>query len=80
LEISPEDASAIGIADEDRVKVSSRRGDITVSVKVTDALPQGTVFMTCHFAENPVNMLTSTIVDPVSGMPEYSCAVKITKA
>ena len=39
--LSPQDASARGIASGDRVEVRSRVGSITVPVEVTDALMPG---------------------------------------
>ena len=81
VEISPEDASKLGIADDDMVKVSSRRGKVTARAKVTEASPAGVVFMTFHFAESPANILTNPALDPVAKIPEYKvCAVRVEKA
>jgi len=80
VEISPEDASQLGIAQGDKVKVSSRRGEIIVKAKVTEALPSGVVFMTFHFAESAANILTNPKLDPVSKIPELKvAAVKVEK-
>jgi len=81
VEINPEDASALGIADGDRVKVASRRGEVVAKAKVTDVSPPGVVFMTFHFAESSGNVLTNPVLDPVAKIPEYKvCAVKVEKA
>ena len=41
VEINPEDASALGIADGDMVKITSRRGEVTAKAKVTECSPLG---------------------------------------
>jgi len=80
VEISPKDASQLGIAEGDKVKVSSRRGKVITKAKVTEALPPGVVFMTFHFAESPANILTNPKLDPVSKIPELKVsAVKVEK-
>ena len=79
-EINPEDASSLGIADGDRIKITSRRGEVTARAKITEASPPGVIFMTFHFAESPTNILTNTALDPVSKIPELKvCAVRIKK-
>jgi predicted molibdopterin-dependent oxidoreductase YjgC len=78
VEINPEDASALGISDGEKVKVISRRGEVVARAKVTEVSPVGVVFMTFHFAESPANLLTNPAVDPVAKIPEYKvCAVRI---
>jgi len=78
IEISPEDAVKLGIADGDMVEVESRRGKVVVKVWVTDRSPEGTVFMTFHFRESAANLLTVSALDPTAKIPEYKvCAVKI---
>jgi len=80
VEISPEDAQALGITDGETVKVISRRGEVVAKAKVTGSSPAGTVFMTFHFAESPANLLTNPALDPASKIPEYKvCAVRIEK-
>jgi predicted molibdopterin-dependent oxidoreductase YjgC len=80
LEINPEDAGRLGIADGEDAWVSSRRGKVRACAKVTDASPPGVVFMTFHFAETRTNLLTSPFVDPVAKIPEAKvCAVKVEK-
>ena len=80
VEINPRDASALGIADGDTVKVVSRRGAVVAKAKVTEVSPVGVVFMTFHFAESPTNQLTNPALDPVAKIPEFKvCAVRIEK-
>lgn len=80
LKINPGDASDLGIADGQMVRVSSRRGEVTVKTKVTDTCPPGVVSATFHFAESPINVLTNPALDPVAKIPETKvCAVRVEK-
>jgi anaerobic selenocysteine-containing dehydrogenase len=70
----------LGIADGERVKVVSRRGEVVAKAKVTAASPTGVVCMSFHFAESPTNVLTNPAVDPVAKIPELKvCAVRVEK-
>ena len=81
VEISPEDAGRLGLRDDQPVRISSRRGSVTAKALVTRRSPPGVVFMTFHFAEAAVNLLTSDAVDPTAKIPEYKvCAVKLEPA
>lgn len=81
VEISSKDALQLGIAEGDKVRVSSRRGEIVTKAKVSEALPSGVVFMTFHFAESAANILTNPKLDPVSKIPELKvAAVRVEKA
>jgi len=78
LNIHPEDASRLGIADEQMVRVISRRGEVEVKVKITDKCLPETVSMSFHFAETPTNLLTCCELDPVAKTPGTKvCAVRI---
>jgi formate dehydrogenase alpha subunit len=80
VEINPEDASRLGIALGDRVRVSSRRGEVITKAKITEAVPPGVVFMTFHFSESAANIVTNPKLDPVSKIPEFKvAAVKVEK-
>lgn len=81
VEINPVDASSLKVADGDKVKVVSRRGEVIAKAKVTEKLPPRVVFMTFHFAESAANILTNSALDPVSKIPEFKvCAVRVEKA
>jgi len=78
--INPEDASRLGINQGDRVRISSRRGEVIVKAEVTDSFAPGVVFMTFHFAESAANVLTNPKLDPVSKIPELKVsAVRVEK-
>jgi len=74
LEINPSDAQKLGITDGQTVKVSSRRGQLTATARVTPVSPPGVVSMTFHFAETPTNVLTNPALDPVAKIPELKVA------
>ena len=81
VEISPADARRLGINESDLVRVKSRRGELTLPAAIVGRCPEGTVFMSFHFASAPVNMLTHGALDPVAGIPEYKvCAVRLERA
>ncbi|MGC9021855.1 MAG: molybdopterin oxidoreductase family protein, partial [Dissulfurimicrobium sp.] len=78
VEINPVDARRIGVKDGADVYVVSRRGRIKVKAAVTDRSRQGTVFLSFHFQEALVNLLTSPGLDLKTLTPEYKvCAVRI---
>jgi formate dehydrogenase major subunit len=77
-DMSPEDASAMGIENGEMIRVKSRRGEVTVKAKVTDQVPPGMVWMAFHFREACANWLTNPAFDPISQTAEYkACAVRI---
>lgn len=81
MEISPQDAKALGLTASDMVKVTSRRGSIETKIQITDRLPPGVVCMSFHFAESAVNVLTDPAVCNMSLISGVKvCAVRIEKA
>jgi len=80
VEINPEDAIKLNIKDGEKVKVTSRRGEVILKVEVTERTQPGVVFMTFHFDKSNANILTISALDEVSKIPELKvCAVKIEK-
>jgi predicted molibdopterin-dependent oxidoreductase YjgC len=79
-EVNPVDAERLGVVEDELVRVSSRRGSITTRITVTEKVPPGTMFMTFHFKESPVNELTNAEGDPVTMTAEFKvCAVRMEK-
>jgi predicted molibdopterin-dependent oxidoreductase YjgC len=58
LQINPADASRFGIAGESYVHITSRRGEAFLKAKITDEVPEGTLFVPAHFPHARVNALT----------------------
>ena len=80
LEMNPEDAAELGIADGEIVRVTSRRGSVSTRAKLAGGEERKTVFMPFHFVESRANILTNPKFDPVAKIPEFKvCAVKIEK-
>ncbi|NMC28126.1 MAG: molybdopterin-dependent oxidoreductase, partial [Syntrophomonadaceae bacterium] len=81
IQVNPALAADLGIADQEEVKVVTRRGNITVKAEVTDIVPPGVIFTYFHFSEAAANVLTQAeVFDPVAWIPEYKvCAARIEK-
>jgi formate dehydrogenase major subunit len=71
VEIHPDDAERLSVVDGQVVRVSSRRGQVSASARITRRSPPGVVFMTFHYAEAAANILTPTNIDPIAKIPEY---------
>jgi predicted molibdopterin-dependent oxidoreductase YjgC len=81
LDISPEDAEAYGLADGERVRAVSRRGQVEVPIRIDPSLRPGLTFMTLHFQDDvATNLLTIDATDPKSGTAEFKAtAIRIEK-
>ena len=80
IEISKRDAKIYGLEHGDRVKVSSRRGEVEAEAWVSPRVRCGCIWMPMHFAESRANLLTNDAGDSVTGTGEYKvCAVAIEK-
>src|SRR6266508_3547040 len=74
-------ARRYGIADNDSVRMTTRRGIAIVQARLTTTMRLDTVFVPFHWGnEDCVNLLTNPALDPVSKMPEFKvCAVRLEK-
>jgi len=80
VQIHPGDARKHGIAEGDRVIVTSRRGHVGARARITRDVKRGCIWMPLHFAEARANLLTNAAGDTVTGTAEYKvCAVRIHK-
>ncbi|WP_225804965.1 bifunctional nitrate reductase/sulfite reductase flavoprotein subunit alpha [Streptomyces sp. NK15101] len=85
VEVHPEDAGSLGIAEGDHVEIASRRGRAVLPAVVTDRVLPGTCFAPFHwndlFGEYvSINAVTHDAVDPVSFQPGFkACAVALTR-
>jgi len=78
VEISPEDAAARGIRPGGRARVSTRRGAIELTARVTEDVAPGVLFIPFHFHEAAANLLTNPALDPEAKIPEYkACAARV---
>ncbi|MBR6158802.1 MAG: formate dehydrogenase subunit alpha, partial [Lachnospiraceae bacterium] len=80
IEVNYRDVEKLGIENGERIKVASRRGEITATAHVGRKVSEGETWMPFHFADSPVNMLTNAALDEFARIPEYKvCAVRIGK-
>lgn len=78
VEVSEADAHRQRLAPGQAVKIVSPVGEVRSTVKVTDAVPPGTVFMPAPFPESPVNCLFPVSMRPGTSTPLLkSCAVRL---
>ena len=78
-EVSPATAERYGLSDGDPVRLETRRGNATLTVKLSPTIRPDTVFAPFHWGgEQSANRLTNPALDPISRMPEFKvCAVRM---
>ncbi|PSS49483.1 bifunctional nitrate reductase/sulfite reductase flavoprotein subunit alpha [Pseudomonas sp. BBP2017] len=85
VEIHPEDAERLGIAEKDQVQVRSRRGQAVLPARITTRVLPGNCFAPFHwndvYGDNlAINAVTSDAVDPLSLQPAFKyCAVALSR-
>jgi formate dehydrogenase major subunit len=81
VELHPADATEMGVADGEEVFVASRRGEIRISVRLSDRVARKQIFIPMHYREAAVNLLTNPVLDPYAHIPEFKvCAVSVRPA
>ncbi len=81
VEINTRDAKRLKIQHGDYVRLESPRGAIdSITVRVTETVAPGQIFVPFHYAEANANNLTINCCDPISREPNYKqSAVRICK-
>ena len=75
-QLHPATARARGLADGDRVRLSTPRAAVEARVGLSADIRPDTVFLPFHYpGADSANLLTSERLDPVSSMPEFKHAV-----
>ncbi|HIC7642479.1 TPA: formate dehydrogenase subunit alpha [Serratia liquefaciens] len=78
VQINPQDAAVLGIADQQLVWVASRRGKVISRANYNERINLGAVYMTYQWWIGACNELTQENLDPISKTPETKyCAVKL---
>jgi ferredoxin-nitrate reductase len=83
IEIHPDDAERLHIAEGTLVQVTSRRGTIRLAARLRDSLRPGVVFVPFHWGDlwsegNAANYLTISAIGRVAKQPELKyCAVNV---
>ncbi len=79
MEMNPDAAKELGIANMEYVRLVSRRGDAVVMAQLTQRVPRNMVFIPFHY-HDCVNRLTLGLLDPYSRQPAFKqCATRIEK-
>jgi len=79
IEVHPDTAKRYGLTEGGMARLTTRRGSVVLSVKVTSTIRPDTIFAPFHWGgEQCINDLTNPALDPTSRMPEFkTCAVRI---
>jgi formate dehydrogenase major subunit len=81
VEMSPDDAAQLGVAEGDSVRVTSRRGSILIGVRVSERQARGQIFIPMHFREAAANLLTNPQLDPYARIAAFKIsAVRVEPA
>jgi assimilatory nitrate reductase catalytic subunit len=76
LDLHPADAATLGVRDGGKVRVMTKRGELTTKVRLTSCVKPGEVYLPMH--DPRVNQLTHASFDPHSRQPSYKhSAVRI---
>jgi assimilatory nitrate reductase catalytic subunit len=80
-ELHPDLARALGVAPDDLIELSTRRGRARFSALVTDTVRPDVVFAPFHWGgASSANALTDPALDPTSRMPAFKvCAVAVAR-
>ncbi|MHC6224498.1 molybdopterin-dependent oxidoreductase [Pseudomonas sp. X10] len=78
VELHPEDANRLGIADKDQVAIRSRRGQAVLPARVSTRVLPGNCFAPFHWndvygEQLAINAVTCDAVDPLSLQPAFKC-------
>ncbi|MBR3403122.1 MAG: molybdopterin-dependent oxidoreductase [Parasporobacterium sp.] len=80
VDISPEDARALGIRQGDKVRLYSETGEIHLLANVTEVASQGELHLIHGYEEaNASDLIATDYLDPYSGFPSYKqlrCAIE----
>lgn len=78
VELHPEVARVLGVADGEPLRLTTRRGSTVLPARLTGDIRRDTVFVPFHWPG--VNALTSPALDPTSRMPEFkTCPVALAR-
>ena len=79
--LHPKTIRALGIQPGDMVRLTTRRGSLTVMARADRAVSEGNVFMPFAFVEAAANTLTNPALDPYGKIPEFKfSAVRVEAA
>jgi len=78
--LNPRTLKRLGIAPGEMLRLSTRRGSVTVMARADRAVAEDMVFMPFAFVEAAANILTNPALDPYGKIPEFKfAAVRVEK-
>jgi formate dehydrogenase major subunit len=81
VSLSPRDIERLRLSAGDLVRVSTRRGSITLRVRLDREVAEGMVFIPFCYTEAAANLLTNPELDPFGKIPEFKfCAARVEAA
>lgn len=86
VELHPQLAAQIDVAEGQLVQITSRRGTVQIKASITDRVPPDVLFLPMHWGDqfapgNAANYLTISAIGRVAKQPELKhCAVQVEKA
>ena len=79
--LNPRTLRQLGIAAGDHVKISTKRGSITIMAREDRAVSEDMVFVPFAYVEAAANVLTNPALDPFGKIPEFKfSAVRVEPA
>jgi formate dehydrogenase major subunit len=81
ISMNSQDMELYQIESDDTVRLHSKRGEVTATVRIDNGLQVGNVFMPFCYVEAAANLLTIDAIDPIGKIPEFKhCAVQVSKS
>ena len=81
VELNPDDAAELGVAEGDTLRLVSRRGAILIGARLSRRQARGQVFVPFHFREAAANLLTNPALDPYAKIASFKVsAVRVERA
>ena len=82
VEVHPQTARSLGVAEAQPVRLTTRRGSALMEARLTKGIRADTLFAPFHWGgEASANLLTNPALDPTSKMPEFKvCAARLERA
>ncbi|MGM0408345.1 MAG: formate dehydrogenase subunit alpha [Bacteroidota bacterium] len=78
--MNPGDVVKFDLKDGQKVKVTSKQGELETTLQASGQVAEGELFMPWHYSESPVNRLTRSDLDPFSKIAAYKLtACKVEK-
>ncbi|MEM6941651.1 MAG: formate dehydrogenase subunit alpha [Pseudomonadota bacterium] len=79
--LHPRSLRELGVAPGDYIRLTTRRGSVTVLARSDRAVSEGNVFLPFAYVEAAANILTNPALDPYGKIPEFKfSAVRVERA